>query len=70
MKPNTIQTDAIHCAINILKDWLKKDIDNPSLDIRIEDFLQSELMYDVDDNIIQDMNNSLCLLLDDIRKIK
>lgn len=70
MKPNTIQTDAIHCAINILKDWLKKDIDNPSLDIGIEDFLQSELMYDVDDNIIQDMNNNLCLLLDDIRKIK
>jgi hypothetical protein len=70
MKPNTIQTDAIHCVINILKTWIKKDIDNPSLDLEIEDFLQSELMYDVDDNIIQNMNNSLCLLLDDIRKIK
>lgn len=70
MKPNIIQTDAICCAINILKDWLKKDIDNPSVDIEIEDSLQSELMYDVNDNIIQDMNNSLCLLLDDIRKIK
>ena len=70
MKPNTIQKDAINCAINILKDWLKKDIDNPSVDIEIEDSLQSELMYDVNDNTIQDMNNSLCLLLDDIRKIK
>ena len=70
MKPNTIQTDAIHCAINILKTWTKKDIDNPSIDLEIEDSLQSELMYDVNDDIIQDMNSSLCLLLDDIRKIK
>lgn len=71
MKPTEKQIKVIDSCLSIIKTWKNtNDITSPTHLVDIEEFTQSDLMYEIEDDLIFDIQDLLCDLWRVVNKVE